>query len=225
MKAPEEKPESIDLNLDTEPVSEASAAEGMRLIEEAAAATGMGAGAAAEEAVAPEGIKALLGQLGKLQAEKDDLYQTLVRRQADFENFRKRTERERQEDGRRFIAMFIEGMLPVLDAFERALAAPVETAFQPHRVGFELIYKQLWESVARHGLEKIEAAGKPFDPFLHQAIERVESTEHEDGTVLEEMQRGYKMKDRVLRPAMVRVAARPAEALPPASADPDSTVN
>jgi molecular chaperone GrpE len=227
MKAPEDKPENVDLNLDAEQISEASAAEGMRLIEEAAAATGLAPepGAETEELVAPDEVKALVGQLAKLQAEKDDLYQTLVRRQADFENFRKRTERERQEDGKRFIAMFIEGMLPVLDAFERALAAPVEAGFESHRVGFELIYKQVWESLSKQGLERIESRGKAFDPFVHQAIERVESAEHEDGTVLEELQRGYRMKDRVLRPAMVRVSSRPAGAEAAAAAGEDSPVN
>jgi molecular chaperone GrpE len=224
MKAPEDKPESVDLNLDAEAISEASAAEGLRLIEEAAAATGMAADTPAD-LPAGEEMKALLEQLAKLQTEKDDLYQTLVRRQADFENFRKRTERERQEDGKRFIAMFIEGMLPVLDAFERALAAPAEPGFESHRVGFELIYKQVWESLSKQGLEKIESRGKAFDPFVHQAIERVESAEHEDGTVLEELQRGYRMKDRVLRPAMVRVSSRPAGAEAAAAAGEDSPVN
>jgi len=218
MKPRKDDPERVDINLDEAPLAEDPSAEALRLLDEAAAAHG-----APEETVAPPELQALIGQLSKLQAEKDDLYQTLVRRQADFENFRKRTERERQEDGKRFVAIFIEGMLPVLDAFERALASPAEAAFESHRVGFELIYKQLWEALARHGLEKIEATGKLFDPFLHQAIERVESAEHEEDTVIEELQRGYKMKDKVLRPAMVRVASRPAGAA--AEAAQDSTVN
>lgn len=204
----------IDINLDSEPIADSplgAAAEAAKERLENAAAD-------VEEASGE--LKVVLQQMSKLQAEKDDLHQTLVRRQADFENFRKRIERERQEDTRRSAMIVLEGLLPVLDAFERALAAPVDPGFEQHRVGYELIYKQLWEGMSRHGLERIEAAGKPFDPFVHQAIERVETTDYPDGTVMEEFQRGYKMRDKVIRPSMVRVASNP----DPAAAA-DATVN
>jgi len=204
----------IDINLDAEPIDDSP----LQLVGDAAKDL-------MESAGAPDGLdatgemKAILLQMGRLQAEKDDLYQTLVRRQADFENFRKRVERERQEDSRRSIMQVLESFLPVLDTFERALAAPVEEGFEQHRVGYDLIYKQLWEGLSRLGLERIEAKGKAFDPFVHQAIERVETDEHPDGMVLEEFQRGYKLRDKVIRPSMVRVASNPSDAASAPAAD------
>ncbi len=198
----EESDEPVDINLDAEPIGDSS----MAVLGEVEMSP-EGAGPPESEEDVQD---ALVTQLAKLQAEKDDLQQTLVRRQADFENYRKRIERERQEDGRRALAIFVEGLLPVLDAFERALTTASEANNEQFRVGFELIYKQLTDALARHGLERITAKGAPFDPFVHQAVERVETTEAEDGVVLEELQSGYKFKGTVVRPAMVRVAAAPA---------------
>jgi len=149
---------------------------------------------------------ALAERAARLQAEKDELMQTLVRRQADFENYRKRVERERQEDRRHGTARLIEDLLPVLDAFERALKAHDDPAYEEYRKGLEMIYRQLWDKLARHGLERIIAEGKPFDPHYHQAIERVESDEHPEGTVLEVLQDGFLFHGRVVRPSMVRVS-------------------
>jgi len=160
---------------------------------------------------APVMEKALAEQVAKLQAENKDLLNTLVRLQADFENYRKRIERDRSHENRRALASLVESLLPVLDAFERAMAAHDDPAYEEYRKGFELIQKRLWDSLARQGLDRIEAAGKPFNPHEHHAIERVESLEHPDGTVIEELQAGYKLHDKVLRPAMVRVAINPAE--------------
>lgn len=148
----------------------------------------------------------------KLEEEKEELRKTMVHRQADYENFRKRVERERHEESRRAIGHLIQQLLPVLDAFERALAAHDDPAYAEYRKGFELIYKQLWESLEKQGLERIEAMGKTFDPHMHQAIERVETDEHADGAVMEVLQPGYLFHTRVLRPATVRVAAAPAAA-------------
>jgi molecular chaperone GrpE len=142
----------------------------------------------------------------RLQAEKDELMQTLVRRQADFENYRKRVERERQEDRRHGMGRLIEDLLPVLDAFERALKAHDDPAYEEYRKGLEMTYRQLWDALARHGLERIAAAGKPFDPHFHQAIERVESDDHPEGTVLEVLQDGFVFHGRVIRPSIVRVS-------------------
>ncbi len=149
-------------------------------------------------------------KVAKVLADFEDLRQTLIRRQADFENYRKRVERERSEDSRRAMARVIEGLIPVLDGFEHALAAHKEAAYAEYRRGFELIYKQLLENLARLGVERHDPVGKPFDPHLHQAMDKVETTEHPEGTVVEVYQPGYVFHGRVLRPAMVRVAAQPA---------------
>ena len=148
-------------------------------------------------------------QIVKLQAEKQDLMNTLVRRQADFENYRKRVEKERHHDRHRGAEVLIEQLLPVLDALDRALADHSDPTFAEHQKGFVLIRRQLGDLLAKQGLERVESQGKPFDPHFHHAIERVETTEQEDGTVLEELQPGYVFHGRVLRPAMVRVAAAP----------------
>jgi molecular chaperone GrpE len=151
-------------------------------------------------------VAALAERAARLQAEKDELMQTLVRRQADFENYRKRIERERQEDRRHGIGRLIEDLLPVLDAFERAIKAHDDPAYEEYLKGLELIYRQLWDTLSRHGLERIAAAGKPFDPHYHQAIERVESDEFPDGTVVDVLQDGFLYHGRVVRPSVVRVS-------------------
>jgi molecular chaperone GrpE len=145
-------------------------------------------------------------EVKKLLAEKQELTDTLVRRQADFENYRKRMEKERQHDRHRGVESLIEGILPVLDAFDRALEGGDDPRYAEYRKGFELIRKQLWDLLAKQGVERIDAVGKLFDPHLHHAIESVTTTEHEEDTVIAEMQPGYTFHDRVLRPAMVRVA-------------------
>lgn len=150
--------------------------------------------------------------LEQFRRDREDLTRSLQRLQADFDNYRKRIERDRAAESSRSIALVIEGLLPVLDGFERALAAHTDPAYEDYRKGFDLIYRRLWESLARLGLERIEAAGKLFDPHVHQAVERADSADHADGTVLAEMQAGYRFRDRVLRPAMVRVAVHPAPA-------------
>jgi molecular chaperone GrpE len=147
--------------------------------------------------------------LGRLQAEKDELMQTMIRRQADFENYRKRVERERDDDRRRGAERVLEDLLPVLDAFDRAVKAHDNPAYEEYRKGLQIIQQQLWNMVTKHGLEKIDAAGKPFDPRFHQAIESVETTEHAEGTNIEVLQDGYLFHGRVLRPSVVRVAAAP----------------
>jgi molecular chaperone GrpE len=149
---------------------------------------------------------ALNERAARLQAEKDELMQTLVRRQADFENYRKRIERERQEDRRHGVGRLIEDLLPVLDAFERAIKAHDDPAYEEYLKGLELIYRQLWDTLSRHGLERITAAGKAFDPHYHQAIERVESDAYPEGTVVDVLQDGFVFHGRVVRPSIVRVS-------------------
>ena len=150
--------------------------------------------------------------LAKLASDLDDLRQTLLRRQADFDNYRKRIEKERAEDSKRATARVIEGLIPVLDGFEHALAAHREAEYEIYRKGFELIYKQLLDNVTRLGAERVEPLGKMFDPHLHQAMDRAETTDHEDGTILQVFQPGYLFHGRVLRPALVRVAVHPGPA-------------
>jgi len=151
-------------------------------------------------------------ELTKLATDLDDLRQTLLRRQADFDNYRKRIEKERAEDSKRATARVIEGLIPVLDGFEHALAAHREAEYENYRKGFELIYKQLLDNVTRLGAERLEPLGKMFDPHLHQAMDRTETTDHADGTILQVFQPGYLFHGRVLRPAMVRVAVHPSSA-------------
>ncbi len=160
----------------------------------------------------PAGFEtSLAAELLKLKAEKEELLQTMIRRQADFENFRKRTERDRHEEGRRGVERLILDLIPVLDAFDRALQAHDDPAYEEYRKGITLIRKQLWDSIAKHGVQRIDAAGKIFDPHMHQAIERLESQDYQDGFIVAVFQDGYMFHGRVLRPAIVRVAVNSGE--------------
>ncbi len=160
------------------------------------------------ESVAADTAKAD-GELAKLTADLEELRQTLLRRQADFDNYRKRIEKERFEDAKRATARVVEGLIPVIDGFEQALAAHREAEYESYRKGFELIYKQLLDHLAKLGVERLDPVGKPFDPHLHQAVDRAETKDHDDGTILQVFQPGYVFHGRVLRPAMVRVAVHP----------------
>ena len=144
-------------------------------------------------------------ELQKLKAERDALLDRLARLQAEFENARKRAVREQQEFREFALADALKALLPVLDSFERALqlAPPGKSEF---RSGIEHIYRQLQDTLQKLGLRPIPAKGEMFDPHLHEAIEMVDSTDAKDHEVLEELQSGYKLKDRLLRPAMVKVA-------------------
>jgi len=147
-------------------------------------------------------------ELQKLRVERDTLIDRLARLQAEFENARKRSARE-QQDFREFaLADAIKTLLPILDSFERALQTSAAERSE-FRGGVDLIYKQLLDALQKLGLRAIPAKGEIFDPHLHEAIEMVDTTEAADHQILEELQRGYKFKDRLLRPAMVKVARNP----------------
>jgi molecular chaperone GrpE len=148
-------------------------------------------------------------EVAKLANDLNDLRQTLMRRQADFDNYRKRIEKERADDSKRATARVVESLIPIIDGFEQALAAHREAEYENYRKGFELIYKQLVENVSRLGVERTDPLGKQFDPHLHQAMDRTETLQQEDGTILQVFQPGYVFHGRVLRPAMVRVAVHP----------------
>jgi molecular chaperone GrpE len=146
-------------------------------------------------------------ELQKIKAERDSLLDRLARAQAEFDNARKRAAKE-QQDFRDFaMADAIKSLLPVVDNFERALQSKSEAA--EFRSGVELIYKQLRDVLTKLGVQPIAAKGEQFDPHVHEAIEMVETPDAADHEVLDEWQRGYKYKDRLLRPAMVRVAKKP----------------
>jgi molecular chaperone GrpE len=140
----------------------------------------------------------------KLKAERDSLLDRLARAQAEFENARRRAAKEQQEFRDFASADAIKTLLPVIDSFERALQVKSEAG--DFRGGVELIYKQLQDALAKVGVRAISAKGELFDPRYHEAIEMVETTDVPDHEVIDELQRGYKIKDRLLRPAMVRVA-------------------
>jgi molecular chaperone GrpE len=161
----------------------------------------------AGSAAGPGPESALTEQSQKLAAEKQDLTNTLVRLQADFDNYRKRTEKERDQARHRGVENLIEQLLPVLDGFDRALAAHDDPAYEDYRKGFELIRKQLWDLLAKQGVLRIESVGKEFDPNVHHAVEHVPTNDYPDGAVIDEFQPGYTFHHRVLRPAMVRVAS------------------
>ena len=147
------------------------------------------------------------GELQKLKAERDSLLDRLARAQAEFENARRRAAKE-QQDFRDFATVdAIKSLLPVVDSFERALQVKSEAG--DFRAGVELIYKQLQDVLGKLGVRPIAAKGEVFDPHVHEAIEMVETPDAADHEVLEEWQRGYKFKDRLLRPAMVKVAKNP----------------
>jgi molecular chaperone GrpE len=147
------------------------------------------------------------GEMQKLKAERDSLLDRLARSQAEFENARRRAGREQQEFRDYATVDAIRTLLPVLDSFERALQ--VKAAAGDFRSGVELIYKQLQDALAKLGVRRILAKGEQFDPHLHEAIEMVETGDTPDHEVLEELQHGYKLKERLLRPAMVKVAKNP----------------
>ncbi|HKY03994.1 MAG TPA: nucleotide exchange factor GrpE [Blastocatellia bacterium] len=167
----------------------------------------------AEEAKAETdlGGSDLQSQVDALTQEKALLYDQLLRRQAEFENYRRRMEREKSELAGRARADVVLELLPVYDNFERALSSLEKSSAdaQALRQGVELIHKQLKDALTKLGLQPIESVGQTFDPHLHEAVTIEPTDEHEENTVIEEFQRGYKLGDRLLRPSQVKVARSP----------------
>jgi molecular chaperone GrpE len=158
-----------------------------------------------------EAALALQSQIDSLMAERSALYDQLLRRQAEFENYRKRTERDKAEFYQRARADVLMEMLPVIDNFERALSSLEKSgsADESFKHGVELIHKQFKDTLTKLGLQPIEAVGRAFDPNLHEAVTMEPTDEHEENTVVEEFERGYKLGDKLLRPAKVKVASSP----------------
>jgi molecular chaperone GrpE len=180
-------------NRQTEPESEA-ADQG---------ATGAEAAGSDAASAAPED-PAALNQ--KLLREKQELYDRLLRKQAELENFRKRMQREKEEFLQHATADLVRALLPTLDGLERALKHRDASVPEQFYKGIELIYKQLSDVLGGAGLAPVETAGQIFDPHLHQAVETVERPGYRDHEIVEELQKGYKLKQRLLRPAVVKVA-------------------
>ena len=147
--------------------------------------------------------------LAALQRERDTYKEQFLRAAADFDNYRKRIDRERRELSEYATADVLLELLPIIDNFERALQAPGGSDPEAFRRGIELIHKQMLDLLRKRGVTPIEARGADFDPNVHQAVIHEPSEEHREGEVMDELQRGYKLGERLLRPAMVKVAKRP----------------
>jgi molecular chaperone GrpE len=155
-------------------------------------------------------LAAITAERDQLATEKAELHDRLLRGQAEFQNLRRRIEKEKMEWHEYAATEAVRALLPILDDFERALK--IEAADKHYTKGMELIYQRLLESLKKLGLEPIVCVGQPFNPHIHHAVEKFETADAEDGTVLEEYQRGYNFKGQLLRAAMVKVAVAPAEA-------------
>lgn len=162
---------------------------------------------AAAEAEAPdEDAAALKAQVESLKAALEEKDNRVKRLQADFENFRRRTSKEREELANVVTQDLLKSMLPILDNFDRAMAAEQKDN-ESFQKGVEMIYTQLNETLKNAGLELIDTAGQKFDPNFHQAVMRVENPDLEDDTITQELQKGYIVKGRVIRPSMVQVVS------------------
>jgi molecular chaperone GrpE len=143
----------------------------------------------------------------ELQRQRDEYYDLLLRKSAEFDNFRKRTERDRQMASDAAAASMIEELLPLMDDLERALQANAGVeGGDAYRRGVELIHQQLAEILRKRGARPIEALGADFDPHYHPAVSYEPAEGHREGEIVEEFRRGYMLGDRLLRPSMVKVA-------------------
>ncbi|MGG0811399.1 nucleotide exchange factor GrpE [Paenibacillus alvei] len=168
--------------------------------ENAAAESGEGNTSSSEGAVEN-------AELAKAKAEAEDYQQRYLRAQADFDNFRRRTLKEKEDFAKYASAKLVTELLPVLDNFERALATEQASSEAESFIkGVDMIFRQLGQVLEQEGVKPMEAVGQPFNPEFHQAVMTVDTDEYEEGVVVEELQKGYMLKDKVLRPAMVKVS-------------------
>ena len=142
----------------------------------------------------------------ELRRERDDYHDRLLRKTAEFDNYRKRIERERREQADQAVVNLLQDVLLVVDDFDRALTVDASSQSDAYRKGVELIYQKLSDLLRRRGVRAFDSLGADFDPNIHQAVMHESSPEHREGEVIGEMQKGYMMGDRLLRPAMVKVA-------------------
>jgi molecular chaperone GrpE len=180
------------------------------------AETEAAAAATSASETAPETPALTAEQLAELQAraaKADENWERLVRTSADFDNFKKRAAREKQDAIKYATESLLQKIMPVLDNFEAALAAAQNSSadsLKSLQDGVAMIHSQLKSTLTEAGLEEVDATGKPFDPNIHEAVSQQESAEVAEGIVLQQLRKGYKLRDRLLRPATVVVAKAPA---------------
>lgn len=159
----------------------------------------------ASQTESPDPTPALADEIVELRKERDALQDRLLRQAAEFDNYRKRIDRERRDISQYAATEFLQELLPIIDDFERALRIDAAGA-ESYRQGLEIIHRALMEMLRKRGVTPIEAVGTIFNPELHQAVSHEEDPDRRDGEVTEEFARGYRMGDKLLRPAMVKVA-------------------
>lgn len=206
-KKDEQKMKEMQQEIDAAEAEESAAEESAPETAPEDAAKDAADAAAPDAQEAPEDdASALKAQVESLQAALAEKDNRVKRLQADFENFRRRTSKEREELANVVTQDLLKGMLPILDNFDRAMAAEQKDS-ESFQKGVEMIYTQLHETLKNDGLEPIETAGQKFDPNFHQAVMRVENPDLEDDTIAQELQKGYIVKGRVIRPSMVQVVS------------------
>ena len=156
-------------------------------------------------AAATDPAPALADEIVELRKERDNLHDRLLRQAAEFDNYRKRVDRERKDWSQMAAVDFVQELLPVIDDFERALQSDAPGA-ESYRQGLEIIHRALMEMLRKRGVTPIDAVGTPFDPQIHQAVAYEDAPDRRDGEVMEQFTRGYRLGDRLVRPAMVKVA-------------------
>lgn len=206
-KKDEQKMKEMQQEIDAAEAEESAAEESASETAPEDAAKDAADAAAPDAQEAPEDdASALKAQVESLQAALAEKDNRVKRLQADFENFRRRTSKEREELANVVTQDLLKGMLPILDNFDRAMAAEQKDS-ESFQKGVEMIYTQLHETLKNDGLEPIETEGQKFDPNFHQAVMRVENPDLEDDTIAQELQKGYIVKGRVIRPSMVQVVS------------------
>ncbi|MFT9848619.1 nucleotide exchange factor GrpE [Aneurinibacillus sp. REN35] len=150
----------------------------------------------------------LLAEIEQLKAEKEEMHNKYLRAQADLQNFRTRVNKEKEQMLQYSSQRAMEALLPVVDNFERAIEAS-QDAQDPNslREGIEMVFRQLQQVLEQEGVSTVPGVGEPFDPNMHQAVMQEASSEYESGIIIEEFQKGYRLKDRVIRPSMVKVSS------------------
>lgn len=195
-------------NLQAEADEQATAEEVNDSVDEAQAASAE-TNTVADEASPEqeEDAAAAEAQLEQLRQQLEEQQQRLLRVQADYDNFRRRTRQEKEEFAKYAASELVEQLLPVLDNFDRALhAAENSKDFDSLFKGVDMIFRQFLQVLEQSGLKEMDAVGQPFNPEYHEAVMKVEDSEQEEGTIVEQLQKGYMFKDKVLRPAMVKVS-------------------
>lgn len=206
-KKDEQKMKEMQQEIDAAEAEESAAEESApETAPEDAAKDAADAAAPDAQEASEDDASALKAQVESLQAALAEKDNRVKRLQADFENFRRRTSKEREELANVVTQDLLKGMLPILDNFDRAMAAEQKDS-ESFQKGVEMIYTQLHETLKNDGLEPIETEGQKFDPNFHQAVMRVENPDLEDDTIAQELQKGYIVKGRVIRPSMVQVVS------------------